>query len=499
MRSITTIETQMRRATRHLLKSRLLFSRSLPCASQACWSPPMWNSRQCMHHTTGDSMEPLFPSHTPSSWCDSGARDWMCTDPKCREVNPSSRIHCGKCEKGKPNFGMWKCAKCNTVNFGGVKQCKSCTAPASDSSEFWMCASCQQNNRHDPISNNSRCGFCLYNMAPSLLPSEEEGMAPHQETPGEGTEAEDPVHASPHYTSPAFDKYKKPLEPFKPKTFESYHSRLVRKAKGTTEDTLGQRRSEWMCRSCGGLNAVDNEQCSKCNAKLSPVDWECLQCAALNHMSRAKCFNCGVPIPTSWMCKTCGTQTSIYDKACRSCGEARAAVTPANPPRRAPRKNAPMAKKNNDWYCPACNVMNFAKRHECFKCGCQKPAGGDFTPSEVLGEDAPSVAPTQNNWTCVHCNSNNFRTRSTCWQCGAKNENAAPQEKEANLYDREGFQDAGKVSVGSAETWNQKGEWVCGKCFAKNYKGRQECFKCGSQKTVVTASRRANVRKPVKL
>lgn len=329
------------------------------------------------------------------------------------------------------------------------------------------------------------------------------------------------------------------IEPFQLKPPESKHSKLYRRrrpsstraspavmaAAATGSPIAGEAIPpgppgfDWMCRDpqCGRINAGDEESCMTCGRHIEPTEWECPQCAALNHLSRSRCFNCHAGIPAYWTCPACQATTSTYDKACRQCHEPRPAVEPRSAcdvwaEERETDKGPGF--RRNDWYCTACNGLNFSRRTECYQCGAPRSRDAKaFAGEGGLGDDGgafPSQpakrAPEQNNWICLQCQASNFRTRRTCWQCGSETTAAVSQaatEGDANTprFEKEGFQDGAesKPAEGRMNLWKKTDDWMCAKCFTKNYRGKSECFKCGASRNLAVSVRRASVRKPVKL
>lgn len=470
------------------------------------------------------------------SWAANPGRPWMCIKEECRSVSKGSTDFCEACGAAKPVLRGWKCAQCETKNFSGIKTCKNCKASFQKSAEYWLCIACEKNNKIDEIEDNSRCGFCGYDMAPTSVSEEEILRRGHEQyeesrkiqeqfdniTPIEAdeqfgdvlsggeqllhkSEAKPPLGSSAALAGPALPAG--PVLPFHPLPTESCRSRLGRKKPALPSDVIpsGPPGFDWMCRdtSCGHINPGDEEVCMKCKEHVSPAEWECPFCAAQNHLSRTKCFSCHSSIPISWSCSECRVATSIYDKKCRSCGVER---PPAEPklPHEVARGNVygltqQRNQKKGDWLCAGCNAMNFGWRSECYQCASPRSEasvgtteGGDWnSPGNV----------SHNNWYCVQCQASNFRTRNDCWQCGAINQNAGGWSATENTpkFDREGFQDGdAKPAEGTMNSWKKVDDWACAKCFAKNFKNRTECYKCGAPRMTI-APRRAAIRKPVKL
>ncbi|EPY25683.1 hypothetical protein STCU_06560 [Strigomonas culicis] len=452
------------------------------------------------------------------SWAKDTLRRWMCPSAACRHVSKGTQLQCERCGTAKPPLRAWKCVRCDAANHSGVKKCKTCGEPHATSAGFWMCAACQEKNRIDELEDNSRCGFCGYDMAP-MSRSEEDILQQSQERfqsspsdasytgegaagaagPRESESARKPVGLAP----PTL----KPIAPFEFKaesTKRSFIGRAPPKAV-TDRPPPGPPGFDWMCRvaDCGCINPGDEEVCISCGVHIAPAEWECPQCAALNHLSRPRCFSCTTPIPLNWSCASCGEVTSIYDKTCRRCHTERPPTVPklGNDIRREQQKLG-----GSDWYCTACQAMNFSRRRECFQCGAPRAAqGGRSAPRSTAFVDGPvqEEKRVHNNWTCPHCNSNNFRTRDSCWQCGQRNENPNMRGEQATLsYAKEGFQEGRNERPAEGrmnEAENKNADWVCAKCFARNFKMRQECYKCGAPKTHAFVPRRTTVRKPAKL
>lgn len=488
-------------------------------------------------------------------------RPWMCPTEACRTVNPAVKSECTACAASKPKLQGWKCTKCATRNHRGVRSCKSCKEPYESSKNFWMCGVCEENNRVDELDDNSRCGYCGYDMAPLHLTEERlaamneqrEAEFQEQQERFDGVSAKDaeeqfgtaahgaedlpgqlrtPAQVSPYARAKLAEQ--PVIAPFEPKPVQTRHSRLYRKPRSAQSPTAdanvvppGPPGFDWVCREpdCVQINPGDEENCLKCGTHIAPAEWECSQCAALNHLSRSRCFNCHAGIPVSWTCPACQTATSTYDKECRQCHEARPAAEPrdARDVWAAEREavssgggggGGPSFRKN-DWYCASCNGLNFSRRSDCYQCGTVRapgdsggaPAGA--RPPQAFGSDGfddysssssdrPKRGAEQNNWRCRSCQASNFRTRSDCWQCGMK---SADGDEEAPHFDKEGFQDGAdsKPAEGRMNVWQKTDDWVCAKCFSNNFRGKSECFKCGASRSLAVAPRRASVRKPVKL
>ncbi|KAG5463968.1 hypothetical protein LSCM1_00144 [Leishmania martiniquensis] len=496
------------------------------------------------------------------SWKSRAARPWMCTKESCRAVNHETRKECESCGAGKPQLLGWKCVGCGTTNHAGVRKCRKCQDASDKSKGFWMCAVCHENNRVDEIEDNSRCGFCGYDMAPHstaeeeiLRRAKERTMTLQQQqeyfdsvsykdadeqfsNPLEGAEALDSslVTTYPGREVPVTGRLLKlpAVAPFVPSTTcETQHSRLRQRRKtnpalqtvldaaNTPEGPPG---FDWMCRnaSCGHINPGDEESCLKCGTHITPAEWECPLCAALNHPARARCFHCRNRIPVCWTCSACKGTTSIYDKACRGCGMDRPVGEPKTV-REVERGGGNYGgsyvpqgdRTRGDWYCSTCNALNFSRRSECFQCSTSRPAvlgHADTDPfsatgwGEVGGSGAASAAaPVQhNNWICASCQTSNFRTRHDCWKCGRASERAEEWSSEAPTpqYEREGFQEGAEAKSNEGtrgSSWKGSGDWMCAKCYTRNFKNRLECYRCGTRKLAVAASKGIGARKPVKL
>ena len=496
-------------------------------------------------------------------WAERLSRPWMCLREGCRKVNQTRADSCEGCGDKKPVLSGWVCVECETKNHKGVKYCKKCAASADASKDFWCCAACGKANRIDHIEDNSRCGYCEYDMAPltmteadamriqeeqslkikmeqeqfdTLTPKEadeqlgsetpedgsvplsiQEGMIPPAPVaPGRSTESVSGIPVKKIKEVP-------PIAKFTLKKPQAAVSRIGRPKKVGIVAPAGPPGFDWMCREpqCGMVNGGDDEECTSCKTKISPDDWDCQSCAAKNHWSRNSCFACSTPIPVSWQCRGCRTTTSIYDINCRSCQAPRPPVTPrtASDVRNALLGEDLNSKRSGvrraDWYCSSCQQQNFAFRTECFSCGAQKQivggqaaAIGGTSPRMSAGEfDEPSPSPQQqreNNWMCRSCNSSNFRTRTTCWQCGKANGNVSlSDDASAPQFEKEGFQLGAEdvpLAPGQIKTWGKNtGEWTCSRCFATNFKNRQECHKCGSVKTTIAVTRKVMAQKPAKL
>lgn len=469
---------------------------------------------------------------TLQSWASNTRRPWMCIKEECRSVSKGSTDFCEACGATKPVLKGWKCVVCDTKNFSGIKVCKSCKESFSKSAEYWLCIACEKNNKIDEIEDNSRCGYCGYDMAPPSVSEEEilrrgheqyeesrraqeqfDSITPHEaeEQFGDALAGADTLpggakSAAAPSTSAAPVLPSSVLTPFQPPPRESSRSRLARKKKPLPSNVVppGPPGFDWMCRqlSCGHINPGDEENCMKCGEHITPAEWECPFCAALNHMARVKCFSCQTPIPISWSCSECRTATSIYDKQCRSCSVER---PPAEPklPHEVGRDNIygltnQRNPKKGDWLCGACNAMNFGWRTECYQCASPR---ADAAIGSGAGSDWSQAAASHNNWFCPQCQASNFRTRNTCWQCGTANADAGGWSagEATPKFEREGFQDGdAKPAEGAMNAWKKADDWACAKCFAKNFKNRTECYKCGAPRMTI-APRRTPIRKPVKL
>lgn len=462
----------------------------------------------------------------------------MCIKEECRSVSKGNTDFCEACGSAKPVLRGWKCAACDTKNFSGIKTCKNCKASFQKSAGYWLCIACEKNNRIDEIEDNSRCGFCGYDMAPTSVSEEEILRRGHEQyeesrrvqeqfdsiTPEEADEQfGDILSGAEHLTrkagatpSLAGGVGNTPsgptlpagiVQPFQPLPRESCRSRLGKKKAPLPSNAIppGPPGFDWMCRvpSCGHINPGDEEVCMKCQEHISPGEWECPFCAAQNHLSRSKCFSCQSPIPISWACSECRTATSIYDKKCRSCGVERPPAEPKLPHEVArgnvygltPQRN----QKKGDWLCAGCNAMNFGWRTECYQCA--SPRSEASVGVSDSGDWNTSGSVSHNNWFCSQCQASNFRTRNDCWQCGAVNQNAGGWSATENTpkFEHEGFQDGdAKPAEGTMNSWKKVDDWACAKCFAKNFKNRTECYKCGAPRMTI-APRRAATRKPVKL
>ncbi|KAH9582113.1 zinc finger protein [Trypanosoma melophagium] len=506
-----------------------------------------------------------FATQSPvllQSWAQRVNRLWMCIKEDCRHVNASGASHCEKCNSEKPILKGWLCVDCETRNHKGVKKCHKCGASVDLSEDFWMCIACEKNNRIDELDDNSRCGFCGYDMAPMSM-TEAEALRIQNERSQRIREAQEQfdnlsakdsdeqfgdetagasmlpdairgplsatsnIHTSgtsvntPHSSTSTLSSLPRNIpevKPFTPTPLETAHSRLYRKSKRLPPAAMpqGPPGFDWMCRetNCGTINAGDEENCTKCGTHITPSEWECCHCGAVNHLSRSRCFNCQVAISVSWICSSCRAATSIYDCTCRACGVPRPPTEPkeARDVQQTWKANSTISgggrrrtMRREDWNCAECQGLNFASRTACFQCGAPKSTS-DEAISTAGAESVPDPALSHNNWFCRYCQASNFRTRTSCWQCGrASAESGATSwsnDASAPQFEREGFQQDvdGSVAEGQLNVWNKKSDdWTCGKCFSKNFKNRQECHKCGAAKTVAVAPRRAFVRKPVKI
>lgn len=510
-------------------------------------SPLTFRSKQIVCGGAYCSSRMGFATRTPvslQSWAQRTNRVWMCIKEECRHVSAPSAMQCEACGAEKPNLKGWLCEECGTRNHKGVKKCHKCAASVEKSSEFWMCAACEKNNRIDDLDDNSRCGFCGYDMAPMTM-TEAEALRIQNERSQRLREAQEQFDSiSAHDADEQFGDetaggsslpnalrempsaaprtaLKIPeVQPFTPPPVGTAHSRIFRKPKPLPPAGVppGPPGFDWMCRepNCGTINPGDEENCSKCGTHITPAEWECCHCGAMNHMSRSRCFSCRIIIPVSWVCSSCRTATSIYDSSCRQCGEARPATEPKDPRDvRAPMMHTGGSRggrrrdmSRQDWNCAECHGMNFASRTACYQCGAPR-SNSDAAASAANASFEPAAADfavNHNNWFCRHCQASNFRTRTNCWQCGrASSESSATSwsnDESAPQFEKEGFQKESDdaVSEGQVSVWNKKtDDWTCGKCFSKNFKNRQECHKCGATKTVAVAPRRVFVRKPVKI
>lgn len=467
------------------------------------------------------------------SWAAQSFRPWMCVKADCKKVNYARAQQCEGCGTDKPNLTRWICVDCNAENHKGVKFCKKCASPATSSSGYWACACCIKNNKIDDLDDVSTCSFCDYDMAPKNR-SEEEALRIQQEisqrireqqsafdaptpeleenpwaTAGDSS-AEAPSHASSTQT----DALKPKRFDYKPFVFQEPKvavSKLMRPRKPAEPIPDCPPGFDWMCRErqCGAMNKGDANVCVQCNHQIIPSEWECGTCAARNHWSRGLCFSCSTPITPSWLCNRCRTRTSIYDSECRSCNSQRPPVEPVDP---RDVKSGKLAKgkgkkTTTDWVCEGCKAQNFSWRDRCFSCDMAKEPGaqgGMWTDGS--GSDGSSVAAVNdNNWLCDSCHASNFRTRTECWQCGkgAVSAAIASDTESVPTFEKEGFQKGlpDAPAVGASKTWGPKNpeDWVCGKCFAKNFKSKTECHKCGTVKTVAAVTKKITIRKPVKI
>ena len=77
-------------------------------------------------------------------------------------------------------------------------------------------------------------------------------------------------------------------------------------------------------------------------------------------------------------------------------------------------------------------------------------------------------------------------------------------EESIPAYEKEGFQSGAAdvpLAPGLVKSWTgrDKQEWTCSKCFAKNFKNRTECHKCGNIKSVAVLTRKTSTAQPAKL
>ncbi|ORC93061.1 uncharacterized protein TM35_000023870 [Trypanosoma theileri] len=466
-----------------------------------------------------------FTTQTPvllQSWAQRANRLWMCIKEDCRHVNASGATHCETCNTEKPILKGWLCTECETRNHKGVKKCHKCGTSADMSEDFWMCIACEKNNRIDEIDDNSRCGFCGYDMAPmsmteaealriqyersqrlreaqeqfdnlsakesddqfgdetagaSMLPDAIKGPLTSTTIPASNVN----VNANPSH-SPSLSSLPRNIpevKPFTPAPLETAHSRLYRKSRRPvplpTGIPQGPPGFDWMCResNCGTINAGDEENCSKCGTHITPSEWECCHCGAVNHLTRSRCFNCQVPISVSWVCSSCRAATSIYDRTCRECGIPRPPTEPkeARDVQQTWKANSTTTgggrrrtMRREDWNCPECQGLNFASRTACYQCGAPKSTSEESV-SSVNTEAVPDPALSHNNWFCRYCQASNFRTRTSCWQCGrASAESGATSwsnDESTPQFEREGFQqdvDGSSVAEGQMNVWNKKSD-----------------------------------------
>nr|CCM19483.1 hypothetical protein, conserved [Leishmania guyanensis] len=496
------------------------------------------------------------------SWKSRNLRPWMCAKESCRVVNAETRKECESCGAEKPQLLGWKCVGCTTINYAGVRKCRKCEEASDKSKGFWMCAVCHENNRVDEIEDNSRCGFCGYNMAPHsvaedeiLRRAQEKAVMQQQQqehydsisykdadeqftNPLEGAGALDPslraTHSGREAPIPGRLLKLPAVGPFVPGDVpETRHSRLHqrRKVNPALQTVLdganlpeGPPGFDWMCRnsSCGQINPGDEESCLKCGTHITPAEWECPLCAALNHLARSRCFHCRSRIPVCWTCRACQGTTSIYDKVCRGCGIDRPAAEPRTV-REVERNGGGHAggyvpqgnRARGEWYCSTCSSLNYSRRTECFQCSSPRPSSpaqavtDSFSATgwgemDGTGTTAIATAVQHNNWICVYCQTSNFRTRRDCWKCGRATERADEWSSKGLTpqYEHEGFQEGSgaRSAEGNMNTsWRTSGDWMCAKCYSKNFRSRLECFRCGARKLAVSASRGCGARKPVKL
>ncbi|EAN77999.1 Zn-finger in Ran binding protein and others, putative [Trypanosoma equiperdum] len=520
------------------------------CGGAVCFCAPCaGRTAYCPAYATQVAAFCMPTAALLQSWAVRTNRTWMCVKEECRHVNAPGATHCESCGEVKPNLKGWLCVECSTRNHKGVKKCHKCAAPAEKSSEFWMCAACEKNNRIDDLDDNSCCGFCGYDMAPMTM-TEAEALRIQQERSERLRETQERFDALSAKDAdeqfgdemagaselPAALKQGVPpaprtmfdipeVKPFAPTPQGTKHSRILRKPRPASSPGApsGPPGFDWMCRepSCAVINSGDEECCTGCGKHIEPTEWECCHCGAVNHMTRARCFNCRVTISISWVCSDCRTATCIYERSCRACNKARPPTEPkeardVQPPSQnagragfsANRRRMPFKQ---DWNCEECQGLNFASRTSCYQCGAARSTADASYNGGASGGDGgfdggAGLSVSHNNWFCRHCQASNFRTRASCWQCGrASSESGATtwsEDDSAPHFEKEGFQQTSddNVAEGQVNVWNKKtDDWTCGKCFSKNFKNRQECHKCGATKTVAVAPRRAFVRKPVKI
>lgn len=466
------------------------------------------------------------------SWALQVYRPWMCVKTDCRKVNYARAQQCEGCGTDKPVLTGWVCADCDAQNHKGVRFCKKCASPASNSSGLWACACCHKNNKIDDLDDNSTCGYCEYDMAPKTR-TEAETLQLQQEISQrikeqqiaydtapvdpdwEERQSHNPWASEKATPDPAPEK---PAEP-KPKRFEYKPfvfteekvavSRLLKPKKVAIPAPEGPPGFDWMCRerACGAMNKGNTNICVQCNSQIVPAEWECDTCAAKNHWSRGMCFACHTPITPSWLCNRCRTRTSIYDTGCRSCGSLRPPVDPVDPKDiRSGKVTKKSTKKTGaDWVCEGCRAQNFSWRDRCFSCDMAKEpgAGGSVWTDGSTNDGSPIATVNDNNWICDSCHASNFRTRTECWQCGkgAVSAAIATDNESVPTFTKEGFQKGVEdaPALGTSKSAWSSDDWVCGKCFAKNFKSRGECHKCGTTKTVAAVTKRITIKKPVKI
>ncbi|TPP42296.1 Zn-finger in Ran binding protein and others family protein [Leishmania donovani] len=422
------------------------------------------------------------------SWKSRSLRPWMCAKESCRAVNQGIRKECESCGTEKPQLLGWKCVGCSTINYAGVRKCKKCADAIDKSKEFWIVA------EEEILRRATEKTLMLQQQqehfdSVSYTEADEQFM-----NPLEGAEALDPTLRAIHPGSeaPITGRVLKlsAVAPFVaggvPETRHSplhqrrkVHPALQTVLEGATAPE-GPPGFDWMCRnsSCGHINPGDEESCLRCGTHITPSEWECPLCASLNHLARSRCFYCKNRIPVCWTCSACQGTTSIYDKACRGCGMDRPAAEPRTV--RELERGVP-----------------------------DQGVADPFSAAGWGGTDSPGAAavaaPVQhNNWMCAYCQASNFRTRHDCWKCGRTSERAEEWSSQAlsPQYEREGFQEGANTK--SAEgamnaSWKSAGDWLCAKCYSKNFRNRLECYRCGARKHALPATRSSSVRKPVKL
>jgi hypothetical protein len=428
---------------------------------------------------------------------------WTCTNKKCGVLNFSLQTNCHRCGTVKPTRSSWICSDCGASNRPGVLFCVRCASEAK-AATTWKCPGCTKTSpvvaKDGGVQHTcTHCGYDITRISPAAA--------------AESTSAE-----APQNSDPAAD------------TTAKSSSNVVAAARAQTvlednEPLPGPPGFDWMCRekTCGTVNGGDDECCGKCQVKLIPSRWTCQSCAAVNHRTRTQCFDCGDPIKVSWTCAQCTTKSSVYEKECRQCSAPQPPVVPTKFPHQGGGADfrsgggggggRQSGKGGGDWVCPLCSALNFSYRDKCFQCDAS--LSGDGTSVSGPGETVKLAVPVgDSNWVCHSCSSTNFRTRTTCWQCNAECLSGAGAAKIDDEVDasvlpniaKEGFQQSDKdeVAPGQKKQWTRitnlkdVGDWVCPKCFTKNFKSRKECFKCNSPKTLLTQTK-IRVRTPSKI
>ena len=398
---------------------------------------------------------------------------WWCTDSACSAANSINHSSCHKCNAVKKidltidttNSSHWVCHSCFNVNKSLLKFCQVCAS----TKEFklptvWMCPSC--NTYNELSTTNFKTSNNLSNANYQLKPC----------------------------LKCDFDLLNTQTNT------KDNKSNLSKNSISTDEEMLSvigvpTEFSEppgfpWVCRNaeCGQLNNGNTATCSKCKYILIPASWNCHICASENHFSRIECFLCSAPVPSGWDCKKCKTTTSVYESLCRFCLSPKPLIESTF--QRVIQKSALV--------CMSCGTTNKHLSLYCQECN-QKLSQCDNFNSIV--KDA--------NWKCNNCNTLNFRVRDTCWNCGLTASNKAisyagmENQTVPPDIEKEGFQEITKTQEkvrmnNAAMNIKVLNNWVCSKCFEKNFKTNKECSKCNTPRMLMKMAK-LRVKVPVKL